>query len=101
MARPESAAAAVRVRFPGGKGREVSAAATTVDVRDVEKIEIEDERMDVVKYPKKKFVGDGTTTRLSGEDTSFGALIPNGKPVRVVAINPVTGIFSAPLVFVR
>lgn len=131
LLRPTSEAAAVRVRFPGGKGREVSAAATTVDVRDpkapavtsvtaklkngvnklivngsgflvdVEKIEIEDERMDVVKYPKKKHVGDGTTTRLSGEDTSFGALIPTGKPVRVVAINPATGVFSAPLIFVR
>lgn len=131
LLRPSSDAAAIRVRFAGGKGREVSAAATIVDVRDpkapavtsvsakskngtdklivngsgflvdVEKIEIEDERMDVVKYPRKKHVGDGTTTRLSGEDTSFGALIPNGKPVRVVAINPTTGIFSAPLVFVR
>ncbi|MBK6425895.1 MAG: VCBS repeat-containing protein [Blastocatellia bacterium] len=131
LLRPTSAAAAVRVRFAGGKGREVSAAATSVDVRDpkapaitsisaklkdgvnkllvngsgflvdVERIEIEDERMDVVKYPKKKHVGDGTTTRLTGEDTSFGALIPSGKPVRVVAINPTTGIFSAPLIFVR
>lgn len=131
LLRPTSANSAVRVRFPGGKGREVAAAVTSVDVRDplapsvtsvsakvkngvnklivngsgfrvdVERIEIEDERMDVVKYPKKKHVGDGTTTRVTGEDTSFGALIPTGKPVRVVAINPTTGIFSAPFVFVR
>lgn len=129
--RPQASAAAVRVKFPGGEGREVSATVTSADVRDprapsvssvsaklkngvdklivngsgflvgVERIEIDDERMDVVKYPEKKQVGDGTTTRVSGEDTSFGALIPRGKPVRVVAINPTTGVFSAPFVFVR
>lgn len=129
--RPENSAAAIRVHFPDGEGREVSAAVTSVEVRDpkapvitsistkvkngtdrlvvngsgfvvgAERIEVEEERMDTTKYPQKKQVGDGTTTRILGEDTSFGALIPAGRQVRVASIDPATGVLSAPFLFTR
>lgn len=68
---------------------------------DVEHLEVNGVAMDTTKYPKAKRLGDGTSTRLQGTDSSFSTMVPKGVSVRVTTFNKDTGVRSAPLIFTR
>jgi hypothetical protein len=53
------------------------------------------------KYPKKKRLQDGTSTRIVGTDPNFGGIVPAGKAVRVTSYDETTGVRSAPYMFTR
>ena len=52
--------------------------------------------MDATKYPKKKRLGDGTSTRIVGTDGSFDALVPSGREVFVTLGPPDQELESPP-----
>jgi hypothetical protein len=70
-------------------------------ITGVEVIEVDGERMGETKYPKKKRLTDGTSTRLSGTDSQFGSLVPVGSPVLVTTFEPSSGLRSRPVSFTR
>jgi hypothetical protein len=70
-------------------------------VTDEEKVEVDGRAMATTKYPSKKQLPGGTTTRIVGTDPSFGAIVPEGKTVRVTSYDETTGTRSAPYLFTR
>ncbi len=95
---PSIASAAVKKKDDGTRKLQVDGTgfATSIEV-----VEVDGGAMDTTRYPQMKRLADGTCTRVSATDSSFDAMVPRGRPVRVTTFNPSTGIRSAPLVFVR
>ncbi len=70
-------------------------------VTDDEVVEVNAGKMGTTKYPKKKQLGDGTSTRIVGTDPNFNAVVPAGRQVRVTTYDESSGIRSAPYLFTR
>jgi hypothetical protein len=66
-----------------------------------EKVEVDGRALTTTKYPSKKRLPNGTTTRVVGTDPNFGAIVPSGKTVRVTTYDETTGVRSAPYLFTR
>jgi hypothetical protein len=70
-------------------------------VTDEEAVEVDGRAMTTTKYPSKKRLPDGTSTRVAGTDPNFGAIVPAGKSIRVTTYDETTGARSAPYLFTR
>jgi hypothetical protein len=66
-----------------------------------EVVEVDGRRTDATKYPKKKRLGGGISTRIVGTDANFGVLVPPGREVLVTSFDPATGLRSAPSPYTR